>query len=89
MQMILTLFCTGCQGVVGISVNWGAWTGSGMAAKAGIERLERLGFGGIRPEAGAAALGALLRSLGGNGGVAVPQLMGSVFYWDRSAFSPR
>ena len=35
-----------------LSVNWGAWAGSGMAEKAGIERMERLGFGALQPAAG-------------------------------------
>ena len=40
------------QGVAALSVNWGAWAGSGMAEKAGIERMERLGFGALQPAAG-------------------------------------
>ena len=40
------------QGTAALSVNWGAWAGSGMAEKAGIERMERLGFGALRPAAG-------------------------------------
>ena len=52
-----------------------------MAAKAGVARMERLGFGAVEPAAGAAVLGALLRSLGGLRAPA--QLTGSVFFWDR------
>ena len=44
------------QGVASVSVNWGAWAGSGMAAKAGVARMERMGFGAIEPGAGAAVL---------------------------------
>ena len=64
-----------------MSVNWGAWAGSGMAAKAGVARMERLGFGAVAPAAGAAVMGALLRSLGRPRAPA--QLTGSVFLWDR------
>ncbi len=42
------------QGIASVSVNWGAWAGSGMAAKAGVARMERMGFGAIEPGAGAA-----------------------------------
>ena len=59
------------------SVNWGAWAGSGMAAKAGIERMARLGFGAIEPQAGMAAISSILA------GQPAPQLLGSVFFWDR------
>ncbi len=69
------------QGIAGVSMNWGAWAGSGMAAKAGVARMERLGFGAVEPGAGAVVLGALLRSLGGP--KAPAQLTGSVFLWDR------
>ena len=48
------------QGVATISVNWGAWAGSGMAAKAGVARMDRMGFGAIKPGAGAAVLFAVL-----------------------------
>ncbi len=44
------------QGIASASVNWGAWAGSGMAAKAGVARMERMGFGAIEPSAGAAVL---------------------------------
>lgn len=70
------------QGLTSVSVNWGAWAGSGMAAGAGLARMERLGFGAIPPAAGAAALGAVLRSLHSGDGAAA-QLTGSVFLWDR------
>ena len=40
------------QGMAVLSVSWGAWAGSGMAEKAGIERMERLGFGALQPAAG-------------------------------------
>ena len=63
------------------SVNWGAWAGSGMAARAGVERMARLGFGAVAPEAGMAAIGRLLAALGN---AAPPQLLGSVFFWERS-----
>lgn len=65
---------------MGVAVNWGAWAGAGMAARAGIERMERLGFGGIQPLAGMSALSAILAA------PQAPQTMGSVFFWDRYAF---
>lgn len=77
--MSLSSFCT--QGLTSVSVNWGAWAGSGMAAGAGLARMERLGFGAIPPAAGAAALGSVLRSL--HGSATAAQLTGSVFLWDR------
>ena len=52
-----------------------------MAASAGLERLERLGFGAIPPAQGAAVLGEMLRALGA--ATAQPQLLASVFFWDR------
>jgi len=52
-----------------------------MAAHAGLERMERLGFGAIQPEQGAAAIGSMLRMLGSPR--ARPQLLASVFFWDR------
>jgi hypothetical protein len=67
--------------VPGLAVNWGAWAGAGMAAHAGLERMERLGFGAIQPAQGAAALGAMLRAL--HGAAAPPQLLASVFFWER------
>ena len=74
--------CLAAQGTVSVSVNWGAWAGSGMAAAAGIARMERLGFGAISPAGGAAALGAVLRLLH-SAANATPQLTGAVFLWDR------
>ncbi|BDA51455.1 probable oleandomycin polyketide synthase, modules 5 and 6 [Coccomyxa sp. Obi] len=70
------------QGVAAISVNWGAWAGSGMAAKAGIERMERMGFGALEPGAGMAALGSLLGSLRA-ARCTPPSLTASVILWDR------
>lgn len=51
-----------------------------MAARRGIQRMARLGFGAIEPQAGMAAIGAILA---GSGLLAPPQLLGSVFHWDR------
>ena len=69
------------QGVSAESVNWGAWAGHGMAARSGLQRMERLGFGAIPPLAGMLALSSLLAAVGRN--TAAPQLLGSVFFWDR------
>ena len=48
-----------------------------MAAKAGVERMARLGFGAIQPQAGMAAISEIL------GSPSSSQLLGSVFFWDR------
>jgi hypothetical protein len=74
------MFAT-AQGLASVAVNWGAWAGGGMAAGAGLARMERLGFGAVPPAAGATALGGALRQL--HGGGAAAQLTGSVFLWDR------
>ncbi len=55
---------------------------------AGLERMERLGFGAIRPGAGMAAMAALLRSgsqpaLQAAGGMLPPSVVASVFFWDK------
>ena len=51
-----------------------------MAAKAGVERMARLGFGAVEPCAGMAAIGTILAGLGSH---TAPQLLASVFYWER------
>ena len=51
-----------------------------MAAKAGVERMARLGFGAVAPSAGMAAIGSILAGLGSQTN---PQLLASVFYWER------
>lgn len=61
-------------------MNWGAWAGSGMAAKAGVERMARLGFGAVARSAGMAAIGSILAGLGSQTN---PQLLANVFYWER------
>ena len=69
-----------------LAINWGAWAGAGMAAHAGLERMERLGFGAIKPAQGVTALGYMLLSQGQpdpwtalNRG----SVVASVFLWDR------
>ena len=53
-----------------------------MAAKAGIERMERMGFGALEPGAGMAALGSLLGSL--RAARCPPgSLIASVILWER------
>ena len=54
-----------------------------MAAKAGIDRMARLGFGAVDPHAGMSAIGSILANLHS---AATPSLLGSVFFWDRSRF---
>ena len=63
-----------------MSVNWGAWADSGMAAKAGVERMARLGFGAVAPRAGMAAIGTIMACLDLQ---TPPVLMASVFFWER------
>lgn len=53
-----------------------------MAAKAGIERMERLGFGALEPGAGMAALGSLLGGLRATR-CTPASLIASVILWDR------
>lgn len=52
-----------------------------MAARAGVERMERLGYGSISPRAGVAALGAYLLKL--DRGLAIKATLASVFLWSR------
>jgi hypothetical protein len=73
--------CFGVQGLTTASINWGAWAGAGMAARAGVERMERLGFGAINPQAGVAALGCLLIGVGR--GEPCGPTTASIFIWDR------
>lgn len=74
------------QGVGALSVNWGAWAGSGMAEKTGIERMERQGFGALQPAAGVAAMAQMLAGLAT--AATKPQLLSSVFLWDRYMTEP-
>jgi acyl carrier protein len=72
------------QGLAAVSVGWGAWAGSGMAEKAGIARMERLGFGALQPAAGMAALGSALAGLCRSAAAQTPpRLLASVILWDR------
>ena len=68
------------QGMPSTTVNWGAWAGAGMAAHAGLERMERMGFGAIAPSQGVNALGGIIASVGAT---LPPQLVASVFFWQR------
>lgn len=75
-------------GLPGMAVSWGAWAGVGMAAHAGLERMERMGYGAIRPSAGMAAIASLVQTVGARtvaaeGGALPPVLLASVFYWRR------
>ncbi len=71
------------QGVGSMSVDWGAWAGAGMAVRAGLARMERLGVGAIAPSAGLAALGRLLT--GCHAGEPCSQAIACVLRWDRCA----
>ena len=71
-------------GLPAVAVHWGAWSGGGMAASAGLDRMARLGHGALSPAAGVAALAAVVRASGG----ATPppaSLVASVFLWDKLA----
>ena len=79
----VTRRCPCAQGVAALSVNWGAWAGSGMAEKAGIVRMERMGVGALQPGAGLAALGCMLGGLRCLAALTRPTLVASVILWDR------
>jgi acyl transferase domain-containing protein/acyl carrier protein len=48
------------RGLTSVSVQWGAWSGGGMASKETASRVERMGMGMILPDDGLAALTGLL-----------------------------
>lgn len=52
-----------------------------MAARTGVERMARLGYGTIPPRAGVAALGAYLIKL--DRGLTIRATLASVFLWSR------
>jgi acyl transferase domain-containing protein/acyl carrier protein len=64
-----------------MTINWGAWAESGMAAAAGLDRMKRLGFGAIKPEHGVGALGYLILGQVQNS-LQISSIVGSIFYWD-------
>lgn len=70
------------QGLLSVSVQWGAWAGGGMASKETTARVERLGMGMIAPARGLAALASAL-----GGGAGSPVVGANPFLWDR--FIPR
>ena len=74
---------TSAQGVGTLSVDWGAWDSTGMAARAGLARMERLGIGAIAPTEGLGALGRLLSSC--HAGWSCSQVIACVILWDRFA----
>ena len=59
---IQALLWHGSQGIAEVSLQWGAWAGSGMAAQEGplLARLARLGMGAVDPAQGLTALQAAL-----------------------------
>ena len=65
------------QGAPATSINWGAWAGAGMAADAGLDRMKRLGFGALSPDAGMAVVNSVIENrLSGS------QAIGAVFHWE-------
>jgi acyl carrier protein len=82
LDMLSDRLCAG--GMAAVSVNWGPWAGAGMAANVGLDKMQRLGYGAIKPEHGALAIAALCRfacngPYNDHGG----RILASVFYWDR------
>ena len=71
------------QGISTLSVDWGAWDSAGMAARAGLARMERLGIGAIAPMEGLAAMGRLLSRC--HAGWPCSQVIACVMLWDRYA----
>jgi len=65
-----------------MTVNWGAWAEAGMAAAAGLDRMERLGFGAIKPDRGVGALGYLILGQA-QFNLQISSIVVSVFFWDR------
>ena len=61
------------QGLPGVSLQWGAWGGSGMAAEEGplLSRLARLGMGAIQPVQGLHTLQTVVQ---GTARMAVPPM---------------
>lgn len=69
------------HGLPGCSIHWGAWSGAGMAAHAGLERMERLGVGAIAPSRGVAVLWRMLGEL--HVGSLPSLLVASIFIWEK------
>lgn len=72
------------QGQTAVAVQWGVWSGAGMAASEGglIRRLARRGYGALAPAAGLAALGGALASAAA-GGAAAAVIMAAPFLWPK------
>ncbi len=70
------------QGQLGVSVQWGAWAGAGMASqdRSTALRVERMGMGMVTPALGLAAMASLLAS-----SHAAPVVAAVPFRWDRLA----
>lgn len=68
------------QGCNSTCINWGAWSGGGMADSGkGSDRLRKLGLGMLSPGLGLSALGMLAGSAAGPATVAVTPVQWSVF----------
>jgi len=63
--------CAGrrAEGLTGLSINWGPWSGGGMAKSADARRLAGIGLGMIAPQQGLLALEELLPTRHANAGV--------------------
>ncbi len=63
--------CAGrrAEGLTGLSINWGPWSGGGMAKSADARRLAGIGLGMIAPQQGLLALEELLPTRHANVGV--------------------
>jgi len=62
-------------GVVATSMQWGAWAAAGMASRAVVDRLDRIGQGVLSAEAGLAALSSALRAVGSLRPTAAPSVV--------------
>ena len=69
------------QGRIGTSINWGAWSGGGMASKdpGTAGRLEKLGLGMVSPSSGLQALSVLMSHRGLLSSVAVTPFNARLF----------
>ena len=69
------------QGMPIVSMNWGAWSGLGMASKINSARLSRLGLGSLSSEQGISILRRTLLKLFSGSGVK-PSMIGNQFNWN-------
>ena len=78
---------TRAAGCIIISIQWGAWSGGGMADPSVVQRARRMGVGALKPREGLDALSLLIASLNANQSSSVMAV--SPFDWTKflSVFS--